>query len=181
MEKRNVGRPFGTFKGAFSHKRHPLYNKWIGMRQRCSNPKSHIWKYYGGRGIIVCERWNNLATGFENFIADMGERPSLGHSVERINNDGNYEPANCKWATAEEQCHNRRKQTLNPKRPNTLWQKCKRAGMPYLQVRCRVVKLGWSEQEALSTPINRHHQAASTLPTLEGFVPLPESAFQKIV
>lgn len=80
------------------------YNSWWGMRQRCNNSKSKFYKYYGGRGITVCDRWLN---SFENFLKDMGNRPE-GMSLDRINNDGNYEPANCRWATQSDQLKNRR-------------------------------------------------------------------------
>ena len=74
------------------------------MRRRCSNPKSIGFKSYGGRGIRVCERWDTFA----NFLADMGRKPSARHSIDRIDNDGDYEPDNCKWSTPKEQASNRR-------------------------------------------------------------------------
>src|SRR6266496_181615 len=80
------------------------YQSWLSMIQRCTNQNLKCYKYYGGRGITVCERWRQ---SFENFIEDMGERPP-GLSLERINNDGHYEPSNCKWATRAEQHRNQR-------------------------------------------------------------------------
>lgn len=80
------------------------------MLRRCFNPNTPGWKRYGGRGITVCERWRH---SFENFLADMGERP-LGHSLERVDNDGLYEPGNCVWATPHEQALNRRRRVVVP-------------------------------------------------------------------
>lgn len=81
----------------------PTYISWCSMKQRCLNPKATGYHNYGGRGIIICERWME----FENFLSDMGERPE-GMSLDRINNDGNYEPSNCKWSTPKEQFKNSR-------------------------------------------------------------------------
>lgn len=81
------------------------YLIWNGMRQRCSNPKNSHFRYYGGRGIRVCDQWQ---ASFENFIADMGAKPSPKHTIDRINNEGNYEPGNCRWATYSQQNKNRR-------------------------------------------------------------------------
>lgn len=82
------------------------YMSWICMRNRCRNKNSPDYPRYGGRGIVVCKRWQN---SYLDFLSDMGERPE-GKTLDRINVNGNYEPKNCKWSTCKEQYHNRRKQ-----------------------------------------------------------------------
>jgi len=84
-------------------RKHPLYNIWKSIHERCKYKKAQNYKWYGGRGITVCKRWDK----FENFFADMGERP-LGYQIDRINNDGNYEKSNCRWVTAKVNSSNKR-------------------------------------------------------------------------
>lgn len=85
----------------------PEFRAWQAMIQRCHNPKTRCFKNYGGRGIAICTEWQK---SFERFLLDMGRRPSVYHSLDRVNNDGNYEPSNCRWATASQQNINRRPQ-----------------------------------------------------------------------
>jgi hypothetical protein len=89
---------------AQKNKKTSEYQIWVEMRQRCNNPKHLAYHNYGGRGIKVCKYWNN----FENFLASMGSRPP-DLTLDRIENSGNYEPANCQWATRKEQAANTRK------------------------------------------------------------------------
>jgi len=86
----------------------PEYEAWIAMLKRCDKPSTRGYQHYGGRGIKVCKRWRS----FVNFFADMGPRPSPTHSIDRINNDGDYTPRNCRWSTNREQGRNRRTNVL---------------------------------------------------------------------
>lgn len=92
-------------KGSHHGKSHSReYKSWNSMIMRCTSPNATFYEHYGGRGIKVCNEWLN---DFKQFYADMGDRP-IGMSLDRINNDGNYEPSNCKWSTQQEQVRNRR-------------------------------------------------------------------------
>lgn len=101
----NIGRTNSRRTHGEATTRTAEYRTWVSMHERCRSPVSQKWINYGGRGIRVCEHWSS----FENFLNDMGRRPSKTHSLDRINNDGNYEPSNCRWATKKEQVDNRRK------------------------------------------------------------------------
>lgn len=118
------------------------------MRQRCENKNNKGYPNYGGRGITVCERWHL----FENFIADMGE-PTADVSIDRIDNNGNYEPSNCRWATRTDQSRNRRNCLMYKIGgiTKTLTEWCTQHGMNYGAVRSRLEK-GWSIEAALTTP-----------------------------
>jgi len=85
------------------------YYSWVALKKRCCNPQNKAYIYYGERGISICERWKN---SFENFLLDMGNKPSPDHSLDRINVNGNYEPSNCRWATRKEQQRNKTNNVL---------------------------------------------------------------------
>jgi hypothetical protein len=119
------------------------------MLGRCTDPENPSWHNYGGRGITVCQRWKR---SFANFIEDMGARPHPSLTIERINNDGNYEPSNCKWATRKEQCRNRRGNTLLTHNGHTRclaeWSEHTGISVDLLIFRLRK---GWSVKETLET------------------------------
>lgn len=119
------------------------------MRQRCRNPNSLDYPRYGGRGISVCERWNDFAA----FLLDMGERPSLKHSLDRIDPLGNYCPENCRWATASEQASNKPslQKLFYQGEYKTVSEWCRHLGIKENMVRKRLCR-GWSVGRALEQP-----------------------------
>ena len=122
------------------------YNIWKGIRKRCRNPNDKAFMNYGGRGIAICKRWENYAA----FAKDMGEAPE-GASIDRIDVNGNYEPANCRWANPKEQMNNMRSNLLYRfyGHTATLKQWCEKLGLPYQRVYQRIFKLGWPPSKAL--------------------------------
>lgn len=121
---------------------------WLGIKKRCLDKNHSTHKEYGGRGIIICDKWKD---SFENFLVDMGESPSNFHSIDRINNNGNYESSNCRWATRKEQQNNcRRNRIISYKGDNyTLSNLCDKLGLKYQLVYDRVTKLQWTIEEAV--------------------------------
>lgn len=126
------------------------YGIWIGAKARCFNPKEAMFHHYGGRGITMCERW----LVFANFVEDMGLRPSSRHSIDRIDNDGNYEPGNCRWATTKEQSNNRSNTIFlehNGVR-KSLDDWARETGIKPATLRGRF-NAGWDHGAALTTPV----------------------------
>jgi len=131
----------------------PEYATWNKMIQRCENKKSSAYRNYGGRGITVCERWHD----FQNFIDDVGRKPSKEHSLDRMNNAKGYERSNCRWATREEQMRNtRRNRIVAYKRvTKTLIEWAEDVGISYATLWQRLEVLGWSVERALEEPVHR--------------------------
>ncbi len=129
----------------------PEYGIWCDVIKRCSNPN---YDYYAKRGITVCWRWRN---SFATFIEDMGARPSAKHSIERIDNDGNYEPGNVRWATPKEQARNRRNNRLltHEGKIQCMASWAEVLGIDY-RLLCRRLNLGWRTERALTEPV--HHR-----------------------
>ena len=147
--------------GMLGGKASPEYRVWAGMKNRCLDPANPGYPGYGGRGIGIHPRWLDFA----NFLADMGKKPSPRHSIDRINNDGNYEPGNCRWATSREQTRNTRRNV----KVNDLCLKdaCALTGITYAAAQKRIRK-GESPEQAVAHPMKK-------LRTIGG-VPLIEAA-----
>lgn len=128
----------------------PEYRAWSGMKQRCTNPKISNFPQYGGRGIRVCDRW---MASFDDFLADLGPRPSPDHSLDRIDNDGHYDPSNCQWRTRVEQQRNVSRNRLltfqGETHPLATW--ADRTGIPAKTIGRRLTA-GWSPERALKQP-----------------------------
>jgi hypothetical protein len=128
----------------------PEYRSWAHMIERCKNPNADNYRWYGGRGIKVCRQWANFAA----FLADMGPRPSLEHSIERRDNSLGYTPANCYWATRHDQQRNKVSSRMLTWKGRTMcaadWAAERGLKRPTL---CWRLKSGWSVARALSTPI----------------------------
>ena len=126
------------------------YRAWCHLRERCLNPNDISYHNYGGRGIKVCERWKD---SFQNFIDDIGRKPSPKHSIDRINNDGDHCPDNCRWATRKEQINNRRVSRFVEFAGErlTVSQWSEKTGFGYGTILFRL-RLGWSAEDALTKP-----------------------------
>ena len=145
-----AAKPYSVTHKDGSRTRLPEYTVWTTMKARCYNASSIQYKDYGGRGISICDQWRN---DFAAFYRDMGPRPTRHHSIDRIDNDGHYELANCRWTIRLVQCRNKR----NTKRyeldgvSKTLAEFSEDYGIDKKIVKNRVKKLGWPLHRALTT------------------------------
>lgn len=141
----------------YGNKKHGMssskeYRSWQGMKRRTTDPKNSSYNRYGARGITVCDRWLN---SFDNFLEDMGERPD-GYEIDRIDNNGNYSPENCRWVTPKENRRNRRSSKFiefNGEIKNlSAW--AEEYGIKYITVYQRLTH-GWSIKKSLQTPVQK--------------------------
>ncbi len=145
----------------------PEYKVWSGMKGRCCNPRSREYPRYGARGIEVCNRWRD---SFSAFYEDMGSRPGPQYSIDRIDNDGNYEPGNCRWATTIEQSNNRRSSTFleHDGKRMTIRQWERALGFRKDAI-CERIGAGWSASDALTIPFGPviRRNGLPTLPCID--------------
>lgn len=127
------------------------YICWMQMRSRCNNPNHSKYKYYGAKGITVCDRW----ASFKLFIVDMGKAPTPKHTIDRVKTKGNYEPTNCRWATIREQQRNKSNNNIieynGVSLPLIEWAEI--YGLSKSTLRSRIVKSRWTIEKSLTTPI----------------------------
>ncbi len=142
-----------AFRGGLT----PEYRSWKRIIVRCENKNTKDFPDYGGRGIKVCDRWRH---SFENFLADMGLKPSPRHSIDRIDNNGHYQPDNCRWATPKEQSRNARRNHLVTFQGQTLCvsELAEKTGIRYHTLRSRI-RLGWTVERAISEPVHPRHSS----------------------
>lgn len=145
-ERRNSAAQKALTKHGKSHTK--IHNTWLGMINRCGDKKNSRWKDYGGRGIRVCIRWHD----FRHFLTDMGEPPTPKHQIDRIDNNGDYTPKNCRWATTKQQCRNTRVNHLITHNGKTqcLTEWAEETGIGLATIWARLKIYGWPVELALT-------------------------------
>jgi len=135
----------------------PEFKAWLQMKKRIFDKTYHAYEHYKERGINICDRWLDKEKGFINFYKDMGRHPGKDYSLDRINNSGNYEPDNCRWATRKEQMNNTSSNKFITYNGVTLTQAqwTEKIGLPNSNVIHKRIKRGWSIEKTLTTPLMR--------------------------
>jgi hypothetical protein len=137
------------------------YMAWVNMRRRCADPKDDSFENYGGRGVTVCNRWQE---SFAAFLEDIGPAPSPHHTIDRIDNERGYEPGNVRWATRTEQQANRRTKAMNLVTFGGVTRTClewsKLTGIDHRTIWSRINQLGWTPEKALTTPARPYRLSA---------------------
>jgi hypothetical protein len=152
MENARFGRQWGVIRFTEAERaaryriRNPERGVWAAMIDRCHNPHNATYEYYGGRGITVCAAWRD---SFAAFLADMGQRPSRFHTIEREKNNEGYCKSNCVWASRQTQSENRRNTLIILGKPLSVW--ARETGISTRTLDSRL-RRGWSPERAISTP-----------------------------
>lgn len=131
----------------FTNKKDITYQSWASMKSRCNSKSNPAYHNYGGRGITICNRWKD----FNNFLNDLGTRPTINYQLDRIDNNGNYEPPNCRWATKKEQANNRRRSIIIERDgiKKSLKEWCNELNINYSTACYRLRVAKWSKEEVL--------------------------------
>lgn len=159
LRRKNAQTLFTKHGHTCGRKHSKMYVCWRNMFERCFTPTNNKFSLYGGRGITVCSRW---VKSFEHFVEDMGEPPSLQHSIDRIDNEKDYCPNNCRWATRIEQTNNTRnnvRHILSTGEQGTQAELCRKYNISYFTFKTRI-KNGWTPEEALTTPVRQKKKSS---------------------
>jgi hypothetical protein len=152
-------RSCATHNQMTKHGKHstPEYKIWSGIRQRCLNPKHRLYSYYGERGIKIDPKWE---ASFEQFLRDMGPRPSAQYTIDRIDNNGHYNKENCAWRTRKQQARNRRDNLLltHNGKTQTMVEWAEELGINSNTLHARINQYGWSAERALSEPVHTENR-----------------------
>lgn len=163
----DLEKPIKQLRVGENRSKNPLYTTYRGMIQRCSNPNQKYYSYYGGRGIKVCERWTGI-DGFTYFAEDMGEKPE-GMTLDRKDNDGDYTPDNCQWATRTTQQINQRINNVNTSGIKGVhYQKAANSWMAYINYRGKRKHLGYFKEKADAVAARKDAEIERLLSNMKG-------------
>lgn len=150
LYKQDIGRR-STTHGMSKTK---VYKTWLHIKKRCYNPLAHDYQYYGERGISVCSQWHDSFECFRDYVSELPNFGIKGYSLDRIDNNGNYEPGNIRWATRKQQSRNRRitRMLTHKGKTQSVGAWAEEMGIPLYLIKNRIYKYGWSIERALTSP-----------------------------